>query len=183
MIQHRFPMEPICSSHIDADASYPAARSLRIVRSSAGHRAWAKIHKAMTFTKGTKNAIVHHLLSATRPRILDIGNGVEHKNYDEDDPLPQWLHIETLQCGAWPRSPCPRWMSVQADSYKLHDRYNQRHFIGCTRFSHPRGRTARSLANNIIAFPASSLLAAAAIVAAVSFGAKSVFLSESDEAV
>src|SRR4029453_16323256 len=55
------------------DATYPAARSPRIVRSSAGHRAWAKIHKATIFTKGTKNAIVHHLFSPTRPRILEIG--------------------------------------------------------------------------------------------------------------
>jgi hypothetical protein len=40
---------------------------------NAGHRAWAKIHQATIFTKGTKNAIVHHLFSPTRPRILDIG--------------------------------------------------------------------------------------------------------------
>jgi hypothetical protein len=34
-------------------------------RSIAGQRAWAKIHSATIFRKGTKNAIVHHLLSPT----------------------------------------------------------------------------------------------------------------------
>jgi hypothetical protein len=34
----------------------------------------------------------------------------------------------------------------------LHGRYTQKEFINCARFSHPRGRTVRSLANNAIAF-------------------------------
>ena len=44
-----------------------------VTPSSAGQRALAKIHKATRFTKGIKNAIVHHLLSPTRPKIFDIG--------------------------------------------------------------------------------------------------------------
>jgi hypothetical protein len=45
----------------------------RVMRSIAGHRALAKIHNATTFRNGTKNAIVHHLLSPTRPKIFAIG--------------------------------------------------------------------------------------------------------------
>ena len=42
-------------------------------RSSAGHRLNAKTHRAMIFSSGTKNAIVHHLLYPALPRILAAG--------------------------------------------------------------------------------------------------------------
>src|SRR5262249_13450810 len=48
-------------------------RDQRVPRSIAGHRALVKIHSATRFRKGTKNAIVHHLLSPTRPKIFAIG--------------------------------------------------------------------------------------------------------------
>jgi hypothetical protein len=52
----------------------------RVVRSIAGLRALAKIHNATRFRKGTKNAIVHHLLSPTRPKIFAIGTPLSTRN-------------------------------------------------------------------------------------------------------
>src|SRR5262249_5053981 len=67
-------------SHPTSPLASRSGLFLFAVRSIAGHRTLAKIHNVTRLTMGIKNAIVHHLLNPTRPKIFAIGMAWSTRN-------------------------------------------------------------------------------------------------------